>query len=190
MRTRDDKKQEALFNATVKLVNEIGFASASVSKIASEAGVSPATLYIYFKNKEDLLVSTYVEIKKEMGEAIQEGFDPDHSLYDSLYLIWKNSFSFISANTEEFRYAEQFSNSPYTDLIQQEEVMENFAPIMKMISEGIRQKILKDVNLDLIAAFLFHPVAILANPGKCKNFEADDSQIDQAFEMAWDALRR
>ena len=190
MRTRDDKKQEALFNATVKLVNEIGFASASVSKIAAEAGVSPATLYIYFKNKEDLLVSTYVEIKMEMGEAILEGFDSGRSLYDSLYLIWKNSFSFISENTEEFRYAEQFSNSPYADLVKQEEVLESFAPILDMVTEGIRQKILKDVNLDLIGAFLFHPVAILANPDKCMAFKPNESQIDKAFDMAWDALRR
>ena len=37
MRTKDDEKKEALFEATVKLVNEIGFASSSVSKIAGEA---------------------------------------------------------------------------------------------------------------------------------------------------------
>ena len=56
MRTKDGIKQEALFEATVKLVNEIGFASSSVSKIAKQAGISPATIYIYYKNKEDLLV--------------------------------------------------------------------------------------------------------------------------------------
>ena len=37
MRTKDDEKAAALFEATVKLVNEIGFASSSVSKIAREA---------------------------------------------------------------------------------------------------------------------------------------------------------
>ena len=67
MRVKDDIKQDALFEATVKLVNEIGFAASSVSKIAKEAGVSPATLYVYYKNKEDLLVSTYIEIKKIWG---------------------------------------------------------------------------------------------------------------------------
>ena len=37
MRIKDDIKQEALFQATVKLVNEIGFVSSSVAKIAKEA---------------------------------------------------------------------------------------------------------------------------------------------------------
>ncbi|MBU0970455.1 MAG: TetR/AcrR family transcriptional regulator; helix-turn-helix transcriptional regulator [Proteobacteria bacterium] len=48
------------------------FAASSVSKIAKEAGVSPATIYVYHKNKEDLLVSTYIEIKKNMGLAMIE----------------------------------------------------------------------------------------------------------------------
>ena len=66
MRIKDENKQEAIRQATIKLVNEIGFASCSVSKIAKEADVSPATLYIYYKNKEDLIVSTYIDIKTKI----------------------------------------------------------------------------------------------------------------------------
>ena len=62
MRLQDENKKEAIFNATVELVNEIGFAAASVAKIARRAQVSPATIYIYHKDKEDLLVSIYVAI--------------------------------------------------------------------------------------------------------------------------------
>ena len=75
MRTKDEQKKEALLNATVKLVNEIGFASASVSKIAKEAGVSPSTLYVFFKNKEDLLLSTYIDIKLDISRAMLADFD-------------------------------------------------------------------------------------------------------------------
>ena len=52
MRTKDEEKQDALFEATVKLVNEIGFAASSVAKIAKEANVSAATLYIYYRNNQ------------------------------------------------------------------------------------------------------------------------------------------
>ena len=79
MRVKDEIKQDALFEATIKVVNEIGFASSSVSKIAREAGISPATIYIYHKNKEDLLISTYVEVKKKLGQALLKGFDPSLS---------------------------------------------------------------------------------------------------------------
>lgn len=189
MRTRDDKKQEALFLATITLVNEIGFAASSVSKIAKEAGVSPATLYIYFKNKEDLLVSTYVEIKMGMGMAVLEGFDETAPIHDILHRVWRNMFSYVSANPDEFRYAEQFANSPYADLVDRERVSETFQPLLRVVEKGIEQKIIKDVNLDILGAFMFHPIMVLANPKHCSTFEPNDENIEVAFRLAWDALR-
>jgi AcrR family transcriptional regulator len=189
MRTRDDKKQEALFLATIKLVNQIGFASSSVSKIAKEAGVSPATLYVYFKNKEDLLVSTYIEIKLGMGIAVLEGFDEDAPIHDTLHQAWCNIFSHVSANREEFQYAEQFSNSPYSDLVDKSQVQESFEPLLRVIEKGIEHKIIKNVGLDILGAFMFQPIMVLANPNHCTTFEPTDENIEAAFRMAWDALR-
>ena len=96
MRTRDDEKQEALFEATVKLVNEIGFVSSSVSKIAKEAGVSPATIYVYYKNKEDLLVSTYIDIKLHISRAILKNFDDTLPIRDILKGVWFSMFEYLS----------------------------------------------------------------------------------------------
>lgn len=189
MRTKDDKKQEALFLATIKLVNEIGFAASSVSKIAKEAAVSPATLYIYFKNKEDLLVSTYVEIKQSMGAAMLEGFDEELPVHDIFHRVWHNTFVYVAANKDEFRYAEQFSNSPYSDQVDKLRIQETFEPLLRVIQRGIDQKILKNVSMDMLGAFMIHPIMVLANPSHCKLFEPTDENIEMAFRMAWDALR-
>ncbi|MFW9846659.1 MAG: TetR/AcrR family transcriptional regulator, partial [Candidatus Thorarchaeota archaeon] len=48
MRTRDQAKYDAIVDASIKLVNKLGFDGISISKIAKKAKVSPATLYIYF----------------------------------------------------------------------------------------------------------------------------------------------
>ena len=189
MRTRDDKKQEALYLATIKLVNEIGFAASSVSKIAREAGVSPATLYVYFRNKEDLLVSTYVEIKLGMGAVMLEGFDERAPVRDIFHRVWCNVFRYVSENQQEFRYAEQFSNSPYTDLVEVSEIEEMYAPLRRVINKGIEQKILKDVSLDVFGVFLIHPIMVLANPNHCKMFTSTEENIETAFRMAWDAVK-
>ena len=112
MRTKDDVKEAALFEATVKLVNEIGFASSSVSKIAKEAGVSPATIYVYYKNKEDLLVSTYIAIKLDLTKAMLSGFSDRLPIRDIFRNVWFNMFEYISNNLEYFKFVEQFSSSP------------------------------------------------------------------------------
>ncbi len=189
MRKKDDKKEEALYRATIKLVNKIGFASASVSKIAKEAGVSPATLYVYFKNKDDLITSTYVAIKKEISSAILTDFDNNNPVRDILQIAWQNLFTYASINREAFQFTEQFSYSPYSQQVNKQEVESYFAPILLVIESGIKQKILKDIPHDVISAFLLYPAMILANPNLCRNFEVNDKNIEIAFQAAWDAIK-
>lgn len=189
MRQKDELKQEALLQATVKLVNEIGFVASSVSKIAKEAGVSPATVYIYYKNKEDLLVSTYISIKLKMGNAINVGIDLNAPIRDSLKQAWHNMFAYVSANSEQFQFAEQFSNSPFADLVDKSKLEATFAPLTQVIQRGIEQKIIKDVSIDILSAFIFFPVFSLANPRYCKSFGKKQDEIDLAFTLAWDAIK-
>ncbi len=189
MRTKDDVKEAALFEATVKLVNEIGFASSSVSKIAKEAGVSPATIYVYHKNKEDLLVSTYIDIKLDMSRFLLNNFNDQLPIRDILRNVWFNMFEYISNNLEYFKFVEQFSNSPYSSLVNKQEVEQYFEPIAKVLLTGIEQKIIKNVNFNILTAFMYHPIAFLANPSLCTDFELNEENIETAFTLAWDAIK-
>lgn len=53
-RKKEDRPQEIL-DAAVELFVEQGFAATKVSQIARKAGVTPGTLYVYYKNKEAIL---------------------------------------------------------------------------------------------------------------------------------------
>lgn len=189
MRIKDINKQAAIIEATVDLVNEIGFASSSVSKIAKKANVSPATLYIYYKNKEDLLVSTYVEIKKKMGKELLNNFDSSKPLRDLFFIFWKNTFNFIDKNRALYKYSEQFSNSPYLELVNRAELEKNFEPFVKTIQKGIEQKIIKDVPFEILAAFIFFPVSAISNSKLCISTEISDEVIGTSFTLAWDAIK-
>jgi len=189
MRIKDQHKQDAIIDATVKLVNEIGFVSSSVSKIAKKANVSPATLYIYYKNKEDLLVSTYVEIKKKMSKELLKNFDINLPFRDIFEVFWKNGFDFVRQNRALFQYSEQFANSPFSDLVNPEDLEKHFEPIIKVLQNGIEQKIIKDVPFDILATFVFYPIMIMSNTKKCRALELNEEAIDIAFTLAWDAIK-
>ncbi len=189
MRTKDDEKETALFEATVKLVNEIGFASSSVSKIAKEAGVSPATIYVYFKNKEDLLVSTYIDIKLDLSKALLKDFNDKLPTRDILRNVWFNMFEYISNNLEYYKFVEQFSNSPYGSLVDKQEVEQYFVSIVQVMQTGIEQKIIKNVSFDILTAFMYIPITVLANPVKFPDFELNEENIETAFTLAWDAIK-
>jgi AcrR family transcriptional regulator len=189
MRTKDEQKREALFEATVKLVNEIGFASSSVSKIAKAANVSPSTIYVFFKSKEDLLVSTYVEMKLRMSRALLEDFDDSLPIRDILKNLWTCMFDYIQDNLEYFIFMEQFSNSPYSELVDKDTLERHFARIINVFERGIEQKIIKDVDRNLLVAFTLHPISRLANPLLCHGFALDREGLETAFGMAWDAIK-
>jgi AcrR family transcriptional regulator len=189
MRVKDEFKQDALFNATVKLVNEIGFVSSSVSKIAHEAQVSPATIYVYYKNKEDLLVSTYVAIKKKLSIAMLHDFDPALPIRDIFRRVWLNMFQYISKYPGYFHFTEQFANSPYSELVNKEEVEKSFEPLFRVLQKGIDQKIIKNVSFDILTAFMFYPIYSLSNKRLCAGFEQNKKNIETAFTLAWDAIK-
>jgi len=189
MRHKDEQKQTAIINATIRLVNEIGFAASSVAKIAKEANVSPATIYIYYENKEDLLVSTYIEIKKNLSRAILADFDETMPIRDIFRNVWFKMFDFFSHHPESFLYTEQFSNSPYAALVDKEKMSFLYAPLNRIVQRGIEQKIIKDVPLDILCAFVFYPVVVLSNSRISETFDKKTDSIETAFTMAWDAIR-
>ena len=45
---KDESKKAAITKAIIDLLNEIGFANISMSKIAKATGLSAATLYVYY----------------------------------------------------------------------------------------------------------------------------------------------
>ena len=57
------EKREALLRATLSLVNNGGIQGASMAKVAKLASVSPATIYLYFESKQDLVNQLYLNVK-------------------------------------------------------------------------------------------------------------------------------
>jgi TetR/AcrR family fatty acid metabolism transcriptional regulator len=52
-------KYEAILRAAIKVFARSGFFNSKVADVASEAGVADGTVYLYFKNKDDILVSIF-----------------------------------------------------------------------------------------------------------------------------------
>ena len=55
------EKRIRIIDAAIQVFAAKGYRSARVSDIAAEAGVADGTIYLYFRNKEDLLLSVFEE---------------------------------------------------------------------------------------------------------------------------------
>jgi TetR/AcrR family fatty acid metabolism transcriptional regulator len=80
LRNQNADKRIRITDAAVEVFAEKGFHQARISDIAKKAGVADGTIYLYFKNKEDLLLSVFEEkmdfLLEGLGEAIAQVDDP------------------------------------------------------------------------------------------------------------------
>ena len=63
------EKRERILRAAVKIFSRNGFFNSKVSEIARAAEVADGTIYLYFRNKDDLLISLFEE---KMGEVVAD----------------------------------------------------------------------------------------------------------------------
>ena len=71
-------KRDAILRAAIDVFAERGFFSAQVADIARAAGVAAGTVYLYFKSKDDLLVSIFDRSMREgltLGRAAVADLD-------------------------------------------------------------------------------------------------------------------
>ncbi len=111
MRTRDESKEACLKAKAMEMIVAEGFDGLSMQKLAKAAGVSPATIYIYWKNREDLLNQLFHEIQDRFTEEALVGFHPELSLREGLWLQWQNRLRFIQTHPVQFTFYERFRHS-------------------------------------------------------------------------------
>ena len=68
-------KRERILDAAIKVFAAEGFYNAKVSQIAHEAGVADGTIYLYFKSKDDLLISLFEDRMEHVNANLREAIE-------------------------------------------------------------------------------------------------------------------
>lgn len=71
-RRRPGDKRDRILRAAVKVFAKSGFHATRVSEIARAAGVADGTIYLYFKSKEELLVSLFEDRVQKLLAFMKE----------------------------------------------------------------------------------------------------------------------
>ncbi|MFC7684444.1 TetR/AcrR family transcriptional regulator [Ureibacillus sp. GCM10028918] len=93
---RDKPKYKQIIDAAVIAIAENGYHQAQISKIAKQAGVADGTIYLYFKNKEDILISVFQEKMGVFVESLQEIIQNGESSSDKLSKMIDNHFNVLA----------------------------------------------------------------------------------------------
>jgi TetR/AcrR family fatty acid metabolism transcriptional regulator len=87
-----------IIDAAVIVIAENGYHQAQVSKIAKQAGVADGTIYLYFKNKEDILISLFEEKMGNFIEEIDQMIAGKGTAIEKLLMMVEAHFSLLSAD--------------------------------------------------------------------------------------------
>lgn len=68
-------KRERILSAAERVFAKRGFFAARVSEIAKDAGVADGTIYLYFKSKDDLLISLFESRMKQVNDLLRAAID-------------------------------------------------------------------------------------------------------------------
>lgn len=98
MKQQQKPKYKQIIDAAVIVIAENGYHHAQVSKIAKQAGVADGTIYLYFKNKEDILISLFQEKMGLFVEKIRQEIAGKSTSKEKLLTLIQKHFSMLAAD--------------------------------------------------------------------------------------------
>ncbi len=144
-----NRRKKAILSAAKDLFYERGY-GVPVEEIAARAKLSKATLYLYFKNKDELYVAAIREGFLTLEERLQNAIQPDGSVEESLNALLHAFVDHMLDNRKFFRmtqhylaedFRERISSDP--DQLLEQEINRLFPYVTQVIERGMDQGIFR-----------------------------------------------
>lgn len=183
-------KKSALLNATLTLINDHGFHDAPMSKIAKLAGVSPATIYLYFENKQDLVNTLYLEVKSSFSDCAFKGYHDTMPVKKGFEIIWYNIADYKLNIVNEATFLSQCDNTPMIDEEIRKEGLKHLQPLLDLWERGKKEGIIKPLSNFVLYAYSIYPLTFLMAMQKIDLCGLSQKVRDETFQVVWDAIKQ
>lgn len=184
-----EDKRAAVLQAMMELVTENGFHGTAMSMVAKRAGVAAGTIYHYFESKEEIINELYSMLKQRMSVALLQDDTNKGTIKDQFFRFYLQLYRYFTEHVEEFRFLEQYTNSPYVSQDAREENQQFYQPVFAFLQQGIELGVLRPLDLRLMKALVYGHVVSLANLQLSKEIELTAEQLEQAAQSCWDGIR-
>lgn len=196
MRVKDPHKEQAIRQKALDMIVVHGFEGLSLHKLARAANVSAATIYIYFQDREDLIVKIFEEVSTRMFEATLAGFDPHLDFEAGLRLQWINRAHYFLRHPTEMHFMEQIRFSPLHERVCTT-TGHLFRQQMKtFVQNAINRKQLVAVPVEVYWAIAFAPLYQLVkfhiqgkNMSGQGKFRLNEATLELTLQLVLKSLR-
>ena len=189
VRTKDETKIAAIYKATLSLVKERGLAGITMGDISKEASIATGTLYIYFKNKDELIKALFSECREKSAREYFAGIEQDASFDEKLQKVFTNIVHYKSKHFDVSAFLEQSYHSPFVCMTDLKKKQKALNPLFALIEEGIEKKKIKNVEADLVLTYLFGIINEMVKKAYFSNKKLSPEVIGQVYGMFRDGIR-
>lgn len=155
---KNKPKYNQIIEAAVKVIAENGYHASQVSKIAKKAGVADGTIYLYFKNKEDILISLFEVKMGRFVDQIAHSISQKQDVSDKLFSLIEMHFSQLADDHDLAIVTQLELRQSDSELrLRINHVLKPYlTEIDQIIQEGMEVKRFRDdLNLPLVRQMIF-----------------------------------
>jgi AcrR family transcriptional regulator len=187
MRTKDAQKEILIRQKTMEIVVKEGLEGFSMHKLADSAGISVNTIYLNFKNKEDLIIQVYHGVVQKMEQVLLEGFSPEMDFATGLKLQWKNRLKYFMKYPLHIEFTEHIRHSPIYEKVMQLQGKKFTQTLEQFYKRAIKNKQLINFPLEVFWSLAYAPLFQLLKFHRQKKsltgkkFVLSGATLNQAF---------
>jgi TetR/AcrR family transcriptional regulator, multidrug resistance operon repressor len=167
MRPKNLEKEAAIRTTALRIIAEEGLENLTMQKLAKEAQISPRTIYIKYKDKDDLLIKLFIdEVLGVYEQAVLENFSESMDLVSGVKRVWLNAFHYFIRHKPAFVLMQYGKSSPLLNkAFQERDIREGqfFAPIHRFLAQQVSSGVILDFPFEVHRALLFAPLLDLVN---------------------------
>ena len=178
--------ETTIAQAAKEVFAESGYQGATLEEIAQRAGMSKATIYIYYKNKDDLFLQVVEElVNSAMASTAQEATTARPPI-EKLYAMVRSKMEFYERERDFFRIylnekhgLEVAPKDPHKRALR-EMYLQGIQTLAKVIQEGIDAGMLRPLDSRRLAFFLqemMNTVHVHRIQGKAKTSVDEDVEL-------------
>jgi TetR/AcrR family fatty acid metabolism transcriptional regulator len=163
---KNNVKYHRILDAAIKIFAEQGFFQSTISQIAKEAGVADGTIYLYFKNKDDILVNFFSYKAKQIFDHFREDVERAENALDKLRkLIYRHLDEFQRDRNMAVVYQVEIHQNSRLVEDQLKEMSNMYLNIVTEIVEQGQQEgtIRKDLYVGLVKRYILGAIDEVIN---------------------------
>ncbi|WP_301099312.1 TetR/AcrR family transcriptional regulator [Otariodibacter sp.] len=177
-----------ILNATDTLMAKYGVQYLSTHKIAKEAGVSVGTIYLYFKDKDDLLSQFVIYLFGNFHRAIAVAYRPDLPLFDQYQHLWKATWQFMLENPNIVKNMHQYESLPqFRSILKHYSMLEN-SVWNKFVKQGQKDGVILSLPSQILFSMSMKTAWQLMYSQLLHENSYSDELINTVINSTWKAI--